>query len=198
MAAQNGETCAAMAAAMPEERMIGDSVEALEQRVHRLEQAVAAMSDTHLMEDRVVERVARRVEPHQNGGLLSGAARFLKSSTRPAEPEATEPAPDPAPTPPSPESTVARPGWLVLEFIQEIRTAARMFTDYRYRLSWTGRVVPIACIVLAVMSFFVFRIVPIIGTAMDYIVDIVLVVIVYKAMSREVERYQSGAGRVLR
>jgi len=187
-----------MAAAMPEERMIGDSVEALEQRVHRLEQAVAAMSDTHLMEDRVVERVARRVEPHQNGGLLSGAARFLKSSTRPAEPEATEPAPDPAPTPPSPESTVARPGWLVLEFIQEIRTAARMFTDYRYRLSWTGRVVPIACIVLAVMSFFVFRIVPIIGTAMDYIVDIVLVVIVYKAMSREVERYQSGAGRVLR
>ena len=57
---------------------------------------------------------------------------------------------------------------------------------------------PIVCIVLAVMSFFVFRIVPIIGTAMDYVVDIVLVVILYKAMSREVERYQSGAGRVLR
>jgi hypothetical protein len=186
-----------MAAAMPEERIIGDSVEALEQRVHRLEQAVAAMSDTHLMEDRVVERVARRIEPNQNGGLLSGAARFLKGSTRPIEPEATEPTPDAEPAPP-PESSPARPGWLVLEFIQEIRTAARMFTDYRYRISWTGRVVPIVCIVLAVMSFFVFRIVPIIGTAMDYVVDIVLVVILYKAMSREVERYQSGAGRVLR
>src|SRR3954454_16162703 len=122
------------------------------------------MSDTHLMEDRVVERVARRVGPHQNGGLLSAAPRFLKSSTRPAEPEASEPTADAAPPPaPVPESTVARPGWLLLEFIQEIRTAARMFTDYRYRLSWTGRVVPIACIVFALMSFFVFRIVPIIG-----------------------------------
>jgi hypothetical protein len=192
-----------MAAATPDERTLDDTVEALEQRVQRLEQAVAAMSDTHLMEDRVVERVARRIEPHQNGGLLSGAARLFKGGARKAEPEGADPAPEiaasaPAAPPPLREAPPSRPGWLVLEFIHEVRAAARMFADYRYRMSWTGRLVPIICIIVAVMSFFVFRIVPIVGTAMDYLVDIVLVVIVYKALSREVQRYQSGAGRVLR
>jgi len=37
-----------------------ESAEALESRVRRLEHAVAALQDTQLMEDRVVERVARR------------------------------------------------------------------------------------------------------------------------------------------
>ena len=73
-----------------------------------------------------------------------------------------------------------------------------MFADYRYRMSWTGRIVPLACILLAVMSYFIMRLVPLVGPILDFLVDAVLIVLIYKAMSREVARYHSGAGRILR
>ena len=56
----------------------------------------------------------------------------------------------------------------------------RMFADYRYRMSWTGRVVPIACIVLGVLSFFIIRLVPLVGSVLDFVIDFVLIVILYK------------------
>lgn len=177
---------------------LDESVEALEQRVHRLEEAVAAMSDTQMMEDRVVERVARRVETppaNSNGGLIAGASRFFKKNSKPSETANEEDVPQPdvvVKTPP------AKSSWLILEFIDEIRAAMRMFADYRYRVSWPGRVVPVVCIVLAVMAYFITGFVPIVGTPLNYLIDAVLVVIFYKSMSREVARYQSGAGRILR
>src|SRR5438105_4824108 len=66
-----------------------ETVEALEQRVRRLEDAIAALQDTQLMEDRVVERVRQRVElhhvegPRPAGGLILSAARMLMP--KPAE-----------------------------------------------------------------------------------------------------------------
>jgi hypothetical protein len=184
-----------MAVVMPEDRSIDESVHALDARLHRVEQAVAALSDTQLMEDRIVERVAHRTDPHQNGGLLAGAAKLFKGGVR--KPDA-----EPAELPPPPEAITepppAKPGWLLLEFIQEIRAAMRMFADYRYRMSWTGRIVPLACVILGVLSFFIIRLVPLVGSVLDFVIDFVLIVILYKALSREVERYESGAGRVLR
>lgn len=173
-----------------------EAVESLERRVLRLEQAVAALGDTQLMEDRVVERVVQRAEPNQNGGLLSGASRLWKREKKPAaSPEvAAEPAPEPAPAP-ARESPIAPAGWLITEFIHELRTVSRMFGDYRYRMSWTGRIVPIVGIILAVISYFIVRMIPLVGWAIDSVIDIVLVVIVYKALSREVRRYHSGIGR---
>lgn len=174
--------------------MTTDAVEALERRVLRLEQAVAALGDTQLMEDRVVERVAQRAETNQNGGLLSGASRLWKREKKPvSSPDiALEPVVEPAP---APASAIAPAGWLITEFIHELRTVSRMFGDYRYRMSWTGRIIPIVCIVLAVLSYFVVRMIPLVGWAIDSVIGIVLVVIVYKALSREVRRYHSGAGR---
>src|SRR5947207_10215823 len=59
-----------------------ETVEALEHRVRRLEDAIAALQDTQLMEDRVVERVRQRVELHhveqpRPAGLFVSAARML-------------------------------------------------------------------------------------------------------------------------
>src|SRR5947207_13553131 len=59
-----------------------ETVEALEHRVRRLEDAIAALQDTQLMEDRVVERVRQRVELHhvehpRPAGLIVSAARRL-------------------------------------------------------------------------------------------------------------------------
>jgi hypothetical protein len=183
-----------MAVVMPEDRSIDESIHTLEARLYRLEQAVAALSDTQLMEDRIVERVAHRTDPHQNGGLFAGAAKLLKGGTpKPdAETPVAGPQPDVVVEPP------AKAGWLLVEFVQEIRAAMRMFADYRYRMTWTGRIVPLACVILGVLSFFVIRLVPLVGSMLDFVIDFVLIVILYKALSREVARYQSGAGRVLR
>ena len=170
-----------------------ENLESLEARVQRLEHAVAALSDTQLMEDRVVERVVQRVAPPTNGGVLAGAARLFKGG-RPTE-SAADPSPAagrPAATAPSADT---RPGWLVFEFVDEVRTMLRMWGDYRYRMTWSGRIVPLACIVLAVLSFFLIRLIPLVGGIADYIITIVLVVILYKSLSREARRYQSGVGR---
>jgi hypothetical protein len=187
-----------MTDATPQVESLDETVEALEQRVHRLEVAVAAMSDTQLMEDRVVERVARRVETppvNANGGFMAGAARFFKGESR-----NTDAAGDDAVAQPEVivRESPPKSSWLLFEFIDEIRSAMRMFADYRYRVSWPGRMIPVVCIVLAVIAYFITGLVPIIGTPLNYLIDAVLVVIFYKSMSREVARYQSGAGRILR
>ena len=146
-----------------------ENLESLEARVQRLEHAVAALSDTQLMEDRVVERVVQRVAPPTNGGVLAGAARLFKGG-RPTE-SAADPSPAagrPAATAPSADT---RPGWLVFEFVDEVRT------------------------MLSMWSFFLIRLIPLVGGIADYIITIVLVVILYKSLSREARRYQSGVGR---
>jgi hypothetical protein len=176
-----------------------ESVEGLETRVHRLEQAVAALGDTQLMEDRVVERVARRIEPGANGNSSPPTAR-LRQAVKP------EPADAPKhddrhaePAFASHDSGATRAGWLVTEFLDEVRTMFRMMGDYRYRFSWTGRVIPLACIVIGLLSWFLIgNGIPLIGGAMDRIIDLILIVVAYKALSREVLRYRSGAGRILR
>src|SRR5438105_15128897 len=96
-----------------------ETVEALEHRVRRLEDALAALQDTQLMEDRVVERVRQRVElhhvenPRPPGGLILSAARMLLPKPVEEVPPAAPPAAGgtadsraaPRPTSPSPPVT---------------------------------------------------------------------------------------------
>jgi hypothetical protein len=185
-----------------------ETVEALEQRVRRLEDAVAALQDTHLMEDRVVERVVQRMDhlPYpplpEPPGLLVSAARMLLPKTVEAvpgdEPPANPPGADPA-GPPGPAPAAARPAWLLTEVVREFRAMFRMLMDYRYRMSWTGRVVLPAAISIAVLSWWLlsgnfFGV----GTLIDRTVDVVLAVVVYKVLSREVQRYHELLARVYR
>src|SRR5437879_2188303 len=63
--------------AVPNGGMVAEPLEnghlALEQRVRRLEDAVATLQDTHPLEERIAERVSRR--------LKSGAALVLQESS---------------------------------------------------------------------------------------------------------------------
>ena len=173
-----------------------DSVEALEQRVRRLEHAVAALQDTQLMEDRVVERVVHRVEPvyaspplASAAGLIVDAGRMLLPKTVEALPDGEAPPADgEAPTSPPP---AAKAPWLLLEVFGEFRAILRMFADYRYRMSWTGRVVLPAAVGVAVLSWFLFsgRFL-VVGDVLDKAVDVVVVVVAYKVLMREVHRHR--------
>jgi hypothetical protein len=184
-----------------------ETVEVLEQRVRRLEDAIAALQDTQLMEDRVVERVRQRVELHhaeqpRPAGLFVSAARMLMpkqvEEVPPDQPHADAGAAPDGPTAngaaPPPEAT--QPGWLLVELYREIRGMVRMFADHRYRMSWTGKAVPLAAILAAVISWLLISGIPLIGGLLDRLVDLTLIVLVYKAMSRELCRYRELLARI--
>ena len=186
-----------------------ETVEALEQRVRRLEDAIAALQDTQLMEDRVVERVRQRVELHhvehpRPAGLIASAARMLMhkpvEDVPPEHPHADAGA---VPTDGStangavtPPAEAPQPGWLVVELYREIRGMVRMFADHRYRISWIGKAIPLAAVLVAVISWLLISGIPLVGGLLDRVVDLTLIVLVYKAMSRELHRYRELLARI--
>jgi hypothetical protein len=175
----------------------GVHVEALEQRICRLEDAVAAIQDTQLMEDRVVERVVQRVEHaplplRESSGMIVNAARMLMPRTIDAMPE------DGAAPPADSPTTGASSPWFVLGIFHELRWMLRMLTDYRYRMSWSGRIVLLVAVVAIVLSYFVLTALPLIGGILDRVVLLLIAIVTYKAMSREVQQYRDVMERVWR
>jgi hypothetical protein len=173
--------------------------EPVEQRLRRLEDAVAALQDTAVIEDRVAARVVRQIDRkamerspvdglRDTAGLIVDAGRMLlPKSVEALPPHEPPPAADgAADPPPSP-----KPSWLAWEVVREARTLYAMFRDPRYRFSWAARVVPLAAFVIAVLSwiliggrFFY------LGDWFDKAVDLILAAIVLKVYGRELVRYR--------
>jgi hypothetical protein len=65
-------------------------------------------------------------------------------------------------------------------------------------MSWTGRVILPVAITIAVLSWWLFSGNFFgVGTLIDRAVDVVLVVVVYKVLSREVQRYHELLARLV-
>lgn len=176
-----------------------ESAEALDQRVRRLELAVAALQDTQLMEDRVVERVARRVDHHvpSNGSnpLLSSAALIVNATKMLLPKSADAAAVDREVLPQDPAA--AKPTWFLWDLFGELRTMTRMFYDYRFRMSWIGRVVPLAGFIVFVFSWFLLPNTFLgLWGLLPHAVTATIAVVVYKALSREVVRYNDLMMRI--
>jgi hypothetical protein len=173
----------------------GVHAEALEQRVCRLEDAVAAMQDTHLMEDRLVERVVQRVEhmplppASESTGLIVSAARMLLPKTVDSLPENGSP---------PPSADTVRSAWLIVTVLDELRWMVRMLTDYRYRMTWTGRAVLVTAVIIGVLSWFMVSGLPLVGGVLDRLVLVLTAVVTYRAMCRELERYRDLMSRLWR
>jgi hypothetical protein len=177
----------------------GVHVEALEQRVRRLEDAVAAIQDTQIMEDRVVERVCARVE-HAPFPPLRESAGMVVTAARMLMPKTIHSAPDDgtgSPTADGSAADVGRP-WMILGVLNELRWIVRMLTDYRYRMTWTGRSVLVVAIIVVVLSWFMLSGLPVVGGLIDRVVLVLAAVVTYKAMTREVARYQELMARIYR
>jgi hypothetical protein len=169
-------------------------LEALEERVRQLEDAVAAMHDTRLLEERVAERVAERIHgnlthaPSSAAGILIDAGHHLFPATADsmnnefAYPGASTNV-DPGPRPP----------WLLLEIYEEFRAIYWMFLDPRYRLSWTGRIAPLAILFVLFSSWLFLGSFP--WSLIDKVLSLVLIVVLYKVLSREARRYRQMAPR---
>jgi hypothetical protein len=179
---------------------------ALEQRVRRLEDAVAGLQDTRQLEDRVAERLAARTRaglPKDATGIIVEASRHLLPAPppvdRPPDGQAAElPAPGAAAAQPSPRP--ARRPWLLFDLYADVRAAMYMFVDPRYRMSWSGRVLPWVLLGAILSSWFWIPFIsllysvpalgPFLGTVIVKFVDLLLAFVLYKVLSREATRYR--------
>jgi hypothetical protein len=89
----------------------------------------------------------------------------------------------------------SRPGWLVFESVTEARAIVRMFTDPRYRLSWTSRIMPPALLVLILASWWwvPFISIPIFGNILAKTVELALAYVLFKLLGHEARRYRETA-----
>jgi hypothetical protein len=173
-----------------------ESGESMESRIRRLETALAAMQDTRLMEDRVVDKVVSRIDqaPAQSAPSQSFTA------TPPADPASgmmyavgsqldamTSPAAQ------SEGSLFSAKTWLLTDFLQELRTFGALYFDFRYKTTLAAKVVPPLAFVLFVLSWtLVHGSVVFIGSLLDYVFDCVLAILVYKTLQREAARYRAA------
>lgn len=184
---QNGDPCA---------DPLESRTESLEQRVRRLEEAVAVLQDTRHLEERVVERVTSRVsrtaaQANQNAGptiidtgrkLLPAAFTVVQAGTNEAERHAQQ----------SP-SDAGRP-WLIFDVYAEARMMVQMFLDRRYRMTWQGKVIPATLLAAILLSWIWLPGTSLLPsslmTLVDKIIDLVLAFFAFKVLSREVRRYR--------
>jgi hypothetical protein len=157
---------------------------ALEERVRRLEEALARLESQRCQAPKPAEQVQR-----ERPSGSSTTARILDVGKRMFGPSEPKPAPA-APAAPQPHG--GRRPWLLFEMLAEARAIFRMYFDPRYRLSWFGRIVPLVLVAAIVTSWwwvplssiFVF------GNLLDKAVDLVLAFMLFKVLGQEARRYR--------
>src|SRR5262249_41722229 len=106
----------------------------LEERVRRLENALAALQESQQREPPRAEQVSSHQTRHlieAGQRLLPLAVDALQGTVAPADVVKLKPPPQ-------------RQPWLFFDIYTEVRAIVRMYVDPRYRLTWTARLAPIA------------------------------------------------------
>ncbi len=161
----------------------------LEQRVHRLEEAVKEIRET-----RFTDRLPKEPPPPLAAPLLN-----LVVNPDVAVPAPVVVPPAPAPPTPLPPPAVMPPeskrSWLLTEMLAEARAIQFMFFDPRYHMWWGGRVFP-PLLLFAFMTtgiWLPFDKVPGIGWLLQKAVELLLGFALFKLLGYEAQRYRSTA-----
>jgi hypothetical protein len=155
-----------------------ESADDLSDRMLRLEGEVAELRST-LSE--LAEIVVNDIRDRREAGL-SGSATTIPDVPAPPVGEGTIP-PD----------TVRRP-WLLFDFLREIGLTFRMYMDARYRVRRGTQLMVPLILGLVVANYLFFNQlmvqVPVFTPIIERLITIVLAVLLYKVLSREVARYR--------
>jgi hypothetical protein len=182
--------------------------ESLEQRIHRLEDAVAALQDTQIMEERIMERVIGKVRTKKDvdgTGIVEAERRTAAPRTPVPQAVATPVPPAPSPPPPAP-SVAGKRSWVIIEVFRDIRTGLGMFFDPRYRASWSAYI-SLMILAYVLVSHWLWSLwagvpllgllsvpigIPVVGAILDKAVGLVFALFAFKCLAREMHRYKEA------
>ncbi len=168
----------------------------LEERVRRLESALARMQDTQQLENRVAAKVTDQITQElapvagtpPTAGLVEIGKKLFEMALPPPPPRTLSPRPE-----------GSRPGWLLWEVLAEARVIGRMYVDPRYRMTWVGRIVPIVLLLAFFWPSFVVWMIPVVNLLLlvkgvDGIVvtamQLLIAYVMFKVLSHEARRYR--------
>jgi hypothetical protein len=144
----------------------------LEQRVRRLEEAVAQLQNKPQPDTRIMEPAP----PH--------------APATPLPPAATEPG----------TADRTRTKWWLFDIVAEARVILRMIVDPRYRMTWIGRLVPAVLMIAFLSAYYVIAAVPIlgpllvnipvVGSLVVKIVELLIAFVLFRVLSQEARRYR--------
>ncbi len=95
--------------------------------------------------------------------------------------------------PPEPHEPVRR-GWFFGQLWADMRLAAQMYFDPRYRVSRTAQVAFPLFAALLVLNYFLFSVwfsIAVVSPVAERLLDVVLVVLAYRVLVRELDRYRA-------
>jgi hypothetical protein len=152
----------------------------LEERIQRLEDAVAALQET-----RPAPARPAHMENHDKpAGFAAVAGLPEANGPGHADPAATRTI-DPEPV------AAPRAPWLIFDLYAEIKATVRMFRDRRFRVAWSTffLVVGLVIGILTSSIWFPLAYVPLLGGYLDKALDLLLAFVAVRVLSREVRRY---------
>lgn len=163
----------------------------LELRVQRLESTVAALQDTQALEDRLVERVTDRLQSKVavEAERLSSAERRTTATAMMTAASNAFRSVAPLATPVTAKST-----FLAFDIVLEAVAIFRMFFDFSYKVGWVTRILVLVLLPAILTSHLWF---PgahfwVIGDFLVKLVDLALAFVMFKALSREAQRYMQS------
>jgi hypothetical protein len=183
----------------PVETPLRNPSEPLEQRVQRLEDAVALLQDTKRLEDRLAERITKRLK-REAAQAAPVSGEVLMAAGRQVLPAAMEMIRIQADNAERrlllPPATGKQP-WLLFDFYVELRSMVRLYLDRRYRVSWMARVIPLAALIMVLFSWLFLSGIWIVGPVVDRVLVVTLAFLVYKVLSREVQLYRQALANLV-
>ena len=157
--------------------------ESVDDRIRRLEQTIARLENTDVMEKVLTQRVLERVHQSAPAGFPAAIPGHVLD-------EADASAALALAAPSSPGGLIAR-----VPILAEFRLMFLMYFDSRYRTSRMCQVGVPVVLGLMLLNYFFFNwfvaipLLPIIGVILERIGLVVLSVVLYKFLSREAARY---------
>jgi hypothetical protein len=164
----------------------------LEERIVRLEAAVAGLQDTQALEDRVAERVTERLQAKMTTETERLVAAERRTSATAAAAMMTAAADKALRSVVAPvSSTLVRAPWLLIDLCAEAAAIFRMFFDLNYKVAWSTRLLTLLLLPAILTSQWWLPIPKLfgIGEVVDKLFNVVLAFVMFKALSREARRY---------
>ncbi len=173
----------------------GDS---LEDRLRRLEATLTALAEVKPVAP--AAPVAQVVADAPSAGpktTLRGTASKVLSASRWLLPPGLGGARDTTEEPPSFASESKSP-WFLFDALNELITYKYMYGDPRYRLTWTGRVIPIVLVVLILVPWdslppisLVAKISAFLAASLAKLLELFFAFLLFKVLNREARRYRT-------